>query len=77
MSYKCINEVKNKVSFFFNFFFIFRDNVFDVEYPEDEKLILYDEKDDVSTEYNDTIVEELSIDVNPVEKCSVGMTASY
>ena len=48
-----------------------------MEYPEDEKLILYDEKDDVSTEYNDTIVEELSIDVNPVEKCSVGMPASY
>ncbi|XP_050600023.1 uncharacterized protein LOC126928238 isoform X3 [Bombus affinis] len=42
-------------------------DVFDVEYPEAEKLILYDEKDDVSTEYNDTIVEELSIDVNPEE----------
>ncbi|XP_050599228.1 uncharacterized protein LOC126927217 isoform X1 [Bombus affinis] len=48
-------------------------DVFDVEYPEAEKLILYDEKDDVCTEYNDTIVEKLSIDVNPVEKCSVGV----
>lgn len=38
-----------------------------MEYPEAEKLILYDEKDDVPTEYNDTIVEELSIDVNPEE----------
>ncbi|XP_050472499.1 A disintegrin and metalloproteinase with thrombospondin motifs 18-like isoform X2 [Bombus huntii] len=42
-------------------------DVFDVEYPEAEKLILYDEKDDVPAEYNDTIVEELSIDVNPEE----------
>lgn len=38
-----------------------------MEYPEAEKLILYDEKDDVPTEYNDTIVEELSIDVNSEE----------
>ncbi|XP_017762475.1 PREDICTED: A disintegrin and metalloproteinase with thrombospondin motifs 3-like [Eufriesea mexicana] len=42
-------------------------DVFDVEYPEAEKLILYDEKDDLSTEYNDTVVEELSIDVNSEE----------
>ncbi|XP_076752855.1 A disintegrin and metalloproteinase with thrombospondin motifs 3 [Xylocopa sonorina] len=42
-------------------------DVFDVEYPEAEKLILYDERDEVSTEYNDTIVEELPIDVNSEE----------
>ncbi|CAD1468887.1 unnamed protein product, partial [Heterotrigona itama] len=42
-------------------------DVFDVECPEAEKLIFYDEKDEIPTEYNDTIVEELSIDVNPEE----------
>ncbi|XP_076243278.1 A disintegrin and metalloproteinase with thrombospondin motifs 3 [Calliopsis andreniformis] len=39
-------------------------DVFDMEYPEAEKLILYDERDEMSTEYNDTIIEELSTDAN-------------
>lgn len=38
-----------------------------MEYPEAEKLILYDEKDEISAEYNDTSVEELSVDVNSEE----------
>ncbi|KAK9307654.1 hypothetical protein QLX08_002067 [Tetragonisca angustula] len=42
-------------------------DVFDVEYPEAEKLIFYDEKDEVPTEYNDTIVKELSIEMNSEE----------
>ncbi|XP_026673494.1 A disintegrin and metalloproteinase with thrombospondin motifs 3-like isoform X2 [Ceratina calcarata] len=42
-------------------------DVFDVEYPEAEKLILYDNRDDASTEYNDTIMEELTIDVDSEE----------
>lgn len=42
-------------------------DIFDVEYPEAEKLILYDEKDEISAEYNDTSVEELSTDVNSEE----------
>nr|XP_033324543.1 A disintegrin and metalloproteinase with thrombospondin motifs 3-like isoform X1 [Megalopta genalis] len=32
-------------------------DVFDVDYPEAEKLVLYDEKEEVTTEYNDTIIE--------------------
>lgn len=42
-------------------------DIFDVEYPEAEKLILYDEKEEISAEYNDTSVEELPIDVNSEE----------
>ena len=42
-------------------------DVFDVEYPEAKKLIFYDEKDEIPTEYNHTIVEELAIDVNSEE----------
>lgn len=42
-------------------------DIFDVEYPEAEKLILYDEKDEISAEYNDTSVEELPTDVNSEE----------
>lgn len=34
-------------------------DVFDVEYPEAEKLVLYDGKDDALGEYNNTTVEEL------------------
>ncbi|XP_054016241.1 A disintegrin and metalloproteinase with thrombospondin motifs 3-like isoform X1 [Hylaeus anthracinus] len=39
-------------------------DVFDMEYPEAEQLILFDQRDGMSTEYNDTIVEELPIEVN-------------
>ncbi|XP_076296368.1 A disintegrin and metalloproteinase with thrombospondin motifs 3 [Lasioglossum baleicum] len=37
-------------------------DVFDMDYPEAEKLVLYDEKEEVPTEYNDTVVE---VDDNP------------
>lgn len=39
-------------------------DVFNMEYPEAEKLILYDERGEVPAEYNDTIMEDLPIDVN-------------
>lgn len=35
-----------------------------MEYPEAEKLILYDERDEVTAESNDTVVEELSTDAS-------------
>ncbi|XP_076647528.1 A disintegrin and metalloproteinase with thrombospondin motifs 1 [Halictus rubicundus] len=37
-------------------------DVFDMDYPEAEKLVLYDEKEEVPTEYNDTVIE---VDENP------------
>lgn len=39
-------------------------DMFDVDYPEAEKLVLYDEKDETSTEYNDTVMEEFPVDEN-------------
>lgn len=39
-------------------------DIFDMEYPEAEKLILYDERDEVTAESNDTVVEELSTDAS-------------
>ncbi|XP_076636472.1 A disintegrin and metalloproteinase with thrombospondin motifs 14 isoform X1 [Colletes latitarsis] len=40
-------------------------DVFNMEYPEAEKLILYDERDDeIPRKYNDTIMEQLPIDVD-------------
>ncbi|CAK9807329.1 A disintegrin and metalloproteinase with thrombospondin motifs 3 [Anthophora plagiata] len=54
------NSLNHNVREFYNL----SGDVFDVEYPEAEKLILHDDKDQVSAEYNDTIVEKLSIDIN-------------
>ncbi|XP_034186806.2 A disintegrin and metalloproteinase with thrombospondin motifs 1 isoform X1 [Osmia lignaria lignaria] len=42
-------------------------DVFDNEYPEAERLILYDENDNVSSEYNDTIMEQLTVDADAEE----------
>lgn len=42
-------------------------DVFDMEYPEAERLILYDENDNVSSEYNDTIMEQLTVDADAEE----------
>ncbi|XP_031850064.1 A disintegrin and metalloproteinase with thrombospondin motifs 3 isoform X2 [Nomia melanderi] len=39
-------------------------DTFDMDYPEAEKLVLYDEKDEIPTEYNDTMMEELPVDEN-------------
>ncbi|XP_015434707.1 PREDICTED: A disintegrin and metalloproteinase with thrombospondin motifs 3-like [Dufourea novaeangliae] len=42
-------------------FYNLSNDMFDMDYPEVEKLVLYDDKDEISSEYNDTLMEELLV----------------
>ncbi|XP_076391435.1 A disintegrin and metalloproteinase with thrombospondin motifs 2 isoform X1 [Megachile rotundata] len=58
---------RNSANHYSQEFYNLSGDVFDMEYPEAEKLIMYDESDNISSEYNDTIMEQLTVDANSEE----------